>query len=105
MAQDSPSGVIIPGNPREVVMQSKLRIAPAAFCIAACFTASALMAVEPAGVIAYSKKHTPAPPWPAGDELGMANTLGAGTTARCAWHMAQKNAKSYELSYIRSGTI
>ena len=67
--------------------------------------AGPLLAAEPASVIAQSKKHTPAPPWPAGDERGMANTLGAGTMARCAWHMAQPKAKSYELSYVRSGTM
>ena len=67
--------------------------------------AGPLLAAEPASVIAQSKKHTPALPWPAGDERGMANTLGAGTMARCAWHMAQPKAKSYELSYVRSGTM
>ena len=35
----------------------------------------------------------------------MANTLGAGTMMRCAWHMARPNAKTYELSYVRSGTM
>jgi kynurenine formamidase len=86
-------------------VQFKLRIAPIAFYVAACFAAPPLMAVEPAGVIAQSKKHMPAPPWPAGDELGMANALGAGTMARCAWHMSQPKAKTYELSYIRSATM
>ena len=36
-------------------------------------------AVEPAALLALSSK-SPAPPWPAGDELGMANTLGEATT-------------------------
>ena len=36
----------------EVTMQSKLRIAPLALCVAACFAASPLMAVEPLAVIA-----------------------------------------------------
>jgi len=76
----------------------------AAVAIAACFAAP-LHAVEPAALIAKSKKETPAPPWPAGDERGMANALGAGTMARCVWHMGQAKAKTYELSYVRSGTM
>jgi Putative cyclase len=48
---------------------------------------------------------TPRPPWPAGDEIGMANTLGPGTWRRCAQHLANPNAKSYELSHIRSNTM
>ena len=72
--------------------------------VAACF-ALPLHAVEPAALIAKSKKETPAPPWPAGDERGMANALGAGTMARCVWHMSQPKAKIYELSYVRSGTM
>ena len=35
----------------------------------------------------------------------MANTLGAGTMARCAWHMSQPKAQTYELSYVRSNTM
>ena len=38
------------------------------------------------------------PPWPSGDEIGMANTLGPATWQRCATHLANPNAKSYELS-------
>ena len=45
------------------------------------------------------------PPWPAGDEIGMANTLGPATWARCAPHLANSSAKSYELSYVRSNTM
>jgi kynurenine formamidase len=45
------------------------------------------------------------PPWPAGDEIGMANTLGPATWQRCAPHLANPNAKSYELSYLRSNTM
>jgi kynurenine formamidase len=81
----------------------KLQKTVLAISIALC--AGPLLAMEPAGVIAYSKKHTPAPPWPAGDEFGMANALGAGTMARCAWHVAQPKAKTYELSYVRSATM
>ena len=81
----------------------KLQKTVLAFSIALC--TGPLSAVEPASVIAQSKKHTPAPPWPAGDELGMANALGAGTMARCVWHLSQPKAKTYELSYIRSATM
>ncbi len=45
------------------------------------------------------------PPWPAGDEIGMANTLGPATWARCAPHLANPNAKVYELSFVRSNTM
>lgn len=41
----------------------------------------------------------------AGDELGNAKALGTETWARCAPHMADPNAKSYELSYLRSNTM
>jgi kynurenine formamidase len=61
-------------------------------------------AAEPANLIALSKK-SPAPPWPAGDERGMANTLGAATNQRCAWHMAQPGAKTYEASHVRSNSM
>jgi kynurenine formamidase len=43
--------------------------------------------------------------WPAGDELGMANTLGTATWQRCAPHLAKASAKSYELSHLRSNTM
>ena len=43
--------------------------------------------------------------WPAGDELGMANTLGSATWQRCAPHLANANARSYELSHLRSNTM
>src|ERR1700754_4878244 len=45
------------------------------------------------------------PPWPAGDEIGMANTLGPSTWQRCAPQLANANAKSYELSFVRSNTM
>ena len=44
-------------------------------------------------------------PWPPGDELGMANTLGPATWQRCATYLADPRAKSYELSYLRSNTM
>jgi kynurenine formamidase len=45
------------------------------------------------------------PPWPAGDEIGMANTLGTATWKRCAPLLANSRAKAYELSYLRSNTM
>jgi hypothetical protein len=42
---------------------------------------------------------------PTGDELGMARELGPATWARCATHLANPSAKSYELSYVRSNTM
>ena len=47
----------------------------------------------------------PSPPWPAGDERGMGNTIGPATWLRCGWHMTQPGAKAYELSQIRSNTM
>ncbi|HNP35244.1 MAG TPA: cyclase family protein [Woeseiaceae bacterium] len=44
-------------------------------------------------------------PWPAGDEKGMGNTIGAGTWMRCAYYMQQPGAKSYELSHVRSNDM
>ena len=43
--------------------------------------------------------------WPAGDEIGMANLLGAATRQRCAQQLANPRAKSYELSHLRSNTM
>ncbi len=80
-------------------------------------TASALagiMALAPAAVAAddaqmksveQSKAGVPQPPWPAGDQRGMANTLGPGTWSRCAYHMTAANAGSFELSHERSNTM
>lgn len=56
-------------------------------------------------VVENSRANVPAPPWAAGDERGMANGIGSGTWARCAWHMSQPGAKSYEISHIRSNTM
>jgi kynurenine formamidase len=44
-------------------------------------------------------------PWPAGDEIGMANALGTVTWQRCATHLANPRAKAYELSHVRSNTM
>src|ERR671934_250711 len=52
-----------------------------------------------------SAAQAPRSPWPAGDELGMANTLGPTTWQRCATYLADPKAKSYELSHLRSNTM
>jgi len=62
-------------------------------------------AAEPANIIKKSVEMTPQPPWPAGDQKGMANTLGAGTWLRCAQHLQADGAKVYELSHERSNTM
>ncbi|MGB7305356.1 MAG: cyclase family protein [Burkholderiaceae bacterium] len=56
-------------------------------------------------IVQNSKALTPVPPWPASDQRGMANTIGAGTWARCAYHLGAADAKSYEVSHIRSNTM
>ena len=47
----------------------------------------------------------PTPPWPSGDQIGMANAIGPGTWARCAAYLTDPNAKAYELSHLRSNTM
>lgn len=56
-------------------------------------------------VVAQSKSLVPQAPWPEDDERGMANTLGAGTWLRCAYHMRADGARTYELSHQRSNTM
>jgi kynurenine formamidase len=58
-----------------------------------------------AEVTERSKAAVSTGPWPQGDERGMANTLGPGTWARCAYYLAQPGARSYELSHVRSNTM
>ena len=82
-------------------MKLRITVISLSFAIAAL----PVVAAEPPSLLARSVKATPQPPWPVGDERGMANTLGAGTMARCAWHVSQAKGKTYELSYIRSGTM
>lgn len=62
----------------------------------------AVHAVEP---VKLQRMKVPPPPWPAGDERGMASQIGPATFARCAWHMQQPGAKAYELSQGRSNTM
>jgi kynurenine formamidase len=63
-----------------------------------------VLAAEPEALLMAAKR-SPSPPWKAGDERGMANTLGPITTQRCAWHMAQAGARVYEASFVRSNTM
>lgn len=81
------------------------RFTSLALALSACLAAAPLGAVEPGRLLAQSQRHTPVPPWPSGDERGMANAIGPGTWARCAWHMAQPKAKAYEVSQLRSNTM
>jgi kynurenine formamidase len=55
--------------------------------------------------VAASKALVPAPPWAKGDQRGMANTVGRGTWARCAYHLANGKARVYEVSHVRSNTM
>ena len=59
-------------------------------------------AMEPENL---QRMKVPPPPWPAGDERGMANQIGPATLARCAWHMQQPGSRTYELSHLRSNTM
>ena len=72
----------------------------------------ALGLVFPVALLAQSvepeklqRAKVPPPPWPAGDERGMANQIGPATYQRCAWHMQQPGARAYELSHVRSNTM
>ena len=85
---------------------NKLGLVAAAVIIAAGVTTTAQAASsDHAAAVAKSKSMVPSPPWPAGDERGMANTQGAGTWLRCAAHLTDPNSKSYEVSHVRSNTM
>jgi kynurenine formamidase len=72
---------------------------------AACATTSGAGQETQQAMVERSRALVPTPPWPAGDERGMANTQGPGTWARCAWHLNQPNAKVYELAQVSSNTM
>lgn len=55
--------------------------------------------------IERSKEMVPSPPWNEGDEMGMANAIGAGTWLRCAAHLGAPGARAYEISHERSNTM
>ena len=69
---------------------NKIRLTGLALAVAV--AAGQAVATEPPELIELSRA-APMPPWPKGDELGMANTLGEATNRRCAWHMAQQGAR------------
>lgn len=56
-------------------------------------------------ITAQSTQLVPSGPWPEGDQVGMANTLGAGTWMRCAWYLNQPGSRIYELSHERSNDM
>ena len=60
------------------------------------------LAVEP---VKLQRLKVPSPPWPAGDERGMANQIGPATLQRCAWHVGEAGARTYELSQVRSNSM
>jgi len=62
-------------------------------------------AVTEQSVTEASKALVPTGPWPEGDQVGMANTLGNGTWMRCGYYLSQPNARSYELSHVRSNEM
>src|SRR6267142_2664745 len=66
---------------------------------------AASLLVHAAEPLKLQRAPLPSPPWPAGDERGMANQMGAATWNRCAWHMTLPGAQAYELSQIRSNTM
>ena len=69
-----------------------------ATALAAAFAAATATAAPPNSRIS-------APPWPAGDERGMANAIGPATWARCAPYLKNPNARAYEISQQRSNTM
>lgn len=81
--------------------------AVAAVVITACARTPAPESTESneAQITERSKSLVASGPWPRGDELGMANTMGNGTWMRCAHYLGQSGARSYELSHVRSNTM
>lgn len=84
-------------------MRNLVLVGLAAALAAGC--ASTAMDMAERDVVDRSKALVPSPPWPAGDERGMANAIGAGTWMRCSYYLGQPNAKEYELSHVRSNTM
>jgi kynurenine formamidase len=70
------------------------------------FTSRFVCAFAAAGALVSAAQAQTGPSrWGAGDELGMANTLGSATWQRCAQSLANPKAKSYEVSHPRSNTM
>ena len=78
----------------------------AAICLNGCgYETRTIDNTNQATMVKMSRTLVPLPPWPDSDELGMANTLGAGTSMRCAYHLNQPDAQVYELSHLRSNVM
>ena len=88
-------------------LSGKMAIAALTLAAALPFTAPPTLAASDAqkALVEKSAAMVPGGPWAAGDQRGMANTLGAGTWMRCAGHMMAAGAKAYELSHVRSNTM
>ena len=67
--------------------------------------AAASLLVHAEEPLKVQRAKVPSPPWPSGDERGMANQIGPASLGRCTWHMAQTGAQVYELSQIRSNSM
>ena len=67
--------------------------------------AAALSGLATVAQAAGPRGGVPAPPWPAGDERGMANAIGPATWARCAPFLGNPRAQAYEVSQVRSNTM
>jgi kynurenine formamidase len=65
----------------------------------------AAFAAQAAEPVKLQRMKVPSPPWPAGDERGMANQIGPATLNRCAFFMQQPYARTYEVSHLRSGSM
>lgn len=76
-------------------------------CTALCLNSGPAAAASDAhkAIVEASKAQLSLPPWPADDQRGMANTIGAGTWARCAYHLGAADAQSYEISHLRSNSM
>ena len=61
--------------------------------ILAVLVSTAVHAAEPEKL---QRMTVPPPPWPQGDERGMANQIGPATYARCAWHLQQPREEAGE---------
>ena len=77
-------------------MRTLHRITPIGLSIAAALYAAHAAAAD---------AKIPSPPWPAGDERGMANAIGPATWARCAPYLGNAKSKAYEVSQVRSNTM
>jgi kynurenine formamidase len=89
----------------EVEMKGIGVVAATVILAAATITQALAQSEEHAATVETSRGLVPAPPWPQGDEHGMANTQGRGTWLRCAAHLSNPQARAYEVSHVRSNTM